>query len=73
MTAAEANNGAPSDLEARIEELDRLMRACGRLVPESYADAQAQHIGIASCRELIAKRLKELLAMRKEESGGDDG
>ncbi len=73
MTNAEANNQVAFDVESRIEELDWLMRACGQLVPESYANAQAQHIGIASCRELIAARLKELLAMRKEDSGGDNG
>lgn len=66
MTTAESSNqaAATTELDARIEELDQLMRASGQLVPETYADKQGQHVGIASVREIIAKRLRELLDER---------
>lgn len=53
-----------SHLNARIEELEQLMRASGQLIPEPYADKRGQHVGIASVREIIAKRLRELLDER---------
>lgn len=53
-----------TEMEARIEELDRLYQAAGKLVPEAYADKRGQHVGIASVREIIAKRLRELLDER---------
>lgn len=56
--------GGVTEMEARIDELDRLYQAAGKLVPEAYADKQGQHVGIASVREIIAKRLRELLDER---------
>jgi hypothetical protein len=49
------------EAERVVTVLDRLMLKAGAIVPDKCCDAQGQHYGIASVRELIAEELKAAL------------